>query len=144
MPLAKLERLSELLSENSGELSAELHFTSNTGYLGLHGKVEASLQLICQRCMKPMKHKASGQFEFGLMTKEGYEDKLPVDVDPYLLEGDEQLVVEILEDELLLSIPISVTHSNDCSEFLNKQDEERRLEREKSHPFAALRDLKID
>ena len=144
MPLVKLERLSEVLCGNSGELFAKLHFTSSTGYLGLHGGVEASLELICQRCMKPMKHVVSGQFKFGLMTSEGYEDKLPPDAEPYLLEGDEQSVIEILEDELLLSIPIAATHQNECSEFLRQQDEERRVEKEKSNPFAVLKDLKID
>lgn len=144
MPLVKLERLSEVLCGNSGELFAKLHFTSGTGYLGLHGRVEASLELICQRCMNPMKHTVSGQFKFGLMTSEGYEDKLPPDADPYLLEGDEQSVVEILEDELLLSVPLAVMHDEECSEFLQQQNEERRVEKEKSNPFAVLKDLKID
>ena len=144
MPLAKLERLSGMLCDNAGELSAELHFTSGTGYLGFYGKVEASLELICQRCMKPMKHEVSGQFKFGLMTSAEYEHKVPDDADPYLLEGDEQSVVEVLEDELLLSIPIAVMHLEECSEFLQKQDEERQVEKEKSNPFAVLKDLKID
>ena len=144
MPLAKLERLSEVLCGNSGELSARLRFTSNTGYLGLYGKVEAELELVCQRCMQPMKHAVSGQFNFGLMTSEEYEDKLPPDTDPYLLEGDEQSVIEILEDELLLSIPIAAAHQNECSEFLQQQNEERRVEKEKLNPFAVLKDLKID
>ena len=144
MPLVRLERLSGVLSGNSGELIAELQFTSGNGYLGLHGKVEASLELICQRCMQPMKHTVSGQFKFGLMTSEKFEHKVPADADPYLLEGDEQSVLEILEDELLLSIPIAVTHQKPCSEFLQQQEEEQRIEKEKSHPFAALKDLKID
>jgi uncharacterized protein len=106
MPLVKLERLSGSLHDNSGELFATLRFTSGTGYLGLNGTVEASLDLICQRCLQPMKHEVSGQFKFGLMTDEKYEDKVPSDAEPYLLEGDEQSVIDILEDELLLSIPI--------------------------------------
>lgn len=144
MPLVKLERLSGSLHDNSGELFATLRFTSGTGYLGLNGTVEASLDLICQRCLQPMKHEVSGQFKFGLMTDEKYEDKVPSDAEPYLLEGDEQSVIDILEDELLLSIPIAVTHQNECSKFLQQQNEERRVEKEKSNPFAVLKDLKID
>ena len=144
MPLAKLERLSDVLSDNSGDLTAELHFTSGTGYLGVYGKVEATLELQCQRCLQPMKQAVSGNFKFGLMTDEKYIDKVPADAEPYLLEGDEQSVVDILEDELLLSIPMATTHQEECSPFLRQQDEERRLEKEKSHPFAALKDLKID
>ena len=144
MPLVKLERLSESLHDNSGELFATLRFTSGTGYLGLNGMVEASLDLICQRCLQPMKHKVSGRFKFGLMTDEKYEDKLPPDAEPYLLEGDEQSVIDILEDELLLSLPIAATHQEECSEFLLQQNEERRVEKEKANPFAVLKDLKID
>ena len=144
MPLAKLERLSEVLCGNSGELIAKLYFTSNKGYLGLHGKVDATLELTCQRCMEPMKHEVSGRFNLGLMTSEGFEDKLPPDVDPYLLEEDEQSVLDILEDELLLSVPIAAMHQQECSAFLQKQNKERRVEKEKSNPFAVLKDLKID
>ena len=144
MPLVKLERLSEVMFSNTGELFAKLRFTSDTGYLRLHGRVEASLDLICQRCLQPMEHTVSGQFNFGLMTSAEYEDKLPPDADPYLLEGDEQSVIEILEDELLLSIPIAATHQDECSAYLQQQKEERRVEKEKSNPFAVLKDLKID
>lgn len=144
MSLTKLERLSEILADDSGELFAKLYFSSNKGYLALQGKVEASLELTCQRCMQALKYKASGEFNLGLMTSEGFEDKLPPEVDPYLLEGDEQSVIEIIEDELLLSIPIAATHQNECSPFMQKQDEERQVEKEKTHPFAALKDLKID
>lgn len=143
-PLARLERLSESLNDNSGELFAELHFTSGTGHLGLHGTVEASLDLICQRCLQPMKYQVSGQFKFGLITSEKYEHKVPSDAEPYLLEGDEQSVLDILEDELLLSIPIAARHAEECSDFLQQQNEERRVEKEKSNPFAQLKDLKID
>lgn len=143
-PLARLDRLSEVLSDNSGELFAKLHFTSGMGYLGLRGRVEASLELVCQRCMKPMKHSVSGQFRFGLLTSEEYEDKLPPEAEPYLLVGDEQSVIDILEDELLLSIPIAATHQKECSEFLRQQNEERRVEKEKANPFAVLKGLKID
>jgi uncharacterized protein len=144
MPLTKLERLSEVVSGNSGELFAKLQFTSGMGYLRLHGRVEATLELICQRCMQPMEHAVSGYFNFGLLTSEEYEDKLPPEADPYLLEGDEQSVIDVLEDELLLSIPISAMHQEECSEFLQKPNEERRVEKEKSNPFAVLKDLKID
>lgn len=144
LPLNRLERLSEFLHDNSGELFAKLSFSSNTGYLRMQGSVEAKLDLICQRCLQPMELPVSGEFKFGLLTSEKYADRLPPDAEPYLLEGDEQSVIEILEDELLLSIPIAATHQDECSEFLKQQTEERRVEKEKSNPFAVLKDLKRD
>lgn len=121
-----------------------MNFSSGAGYLGLQGSVDAILKLTCQRCLELMQHEVCGQFKFGLITREEEAEELPTNVEPYLIEGDEQSVIDILEDELLLSIPIAAMHEEACSEFLQQQKEERRVEKEKANPFAVLKDLKID
>lgn len=143
-PLAELERLSEELSNNSGELYARVNFSSGAGYLCMQGSVDATLELTCQRCLETMQHEVSGKFKFGLITSEDEADELPADVEPYLVEGEEQSLIDVLEDELLLSIPIAATHQEECSEYLRQLNEEKRVEKEKSNPFAVLKDLKLD
>ena len=70
--------------------------------------------------------------------------ELPADLEPYLIEGDEQSIIDLLEDELLLSLPIAAVHQEECSEFLKKHDEQKQAEKEASSPFAVLKGMKVD
>ena len=142
--LARLERLSATLCDTAGELHVRLNFSSTAGFRCLQGTVEADLRLICQRCMSPMEHKVSGHFKFGLVIDEEELQELPADLEPYLVVGDEQSIIELLEDELLLSLPIAPMHQEECSEFLKKHNEQKQAEKEASSPFAVLKGMKVD
>ena len=143
-PLARLERLATILSDTAGELHARLNFGTKAGFQCLQGTVEANLKLICQRCLEPMDRRAAGSFKFGLVLDEEEIKNLPADLEPYLIEGDEQSIIELLEDELLLSLPIAATHEEECSEFLRKHEKQKSAEKEASSPFAVLKDMKVD
>lgn len=143
-PLARLERLSAALCDTAGELHVRLNFSSKAGFNCLQGTVEAKLKLICQRCMSPMEHKVSARFKFGLVLDEEEIQELPADLEPYLIHGDEQSIIDLLEDELLLSLPIAAMHQEECSEFLKKHNEQKQAEKEASSPFAVLKGFKID
>lgn len=143
-PLAQLARLRETLNDTSGELLANLEFGSRAGFHYLDGKVTASLEVICQRCLAPMQQELSGHFSFVLISNEDDIELLPAEVETYLIIGNEQSVIDIVEDELLLSLPMVPIHSNDCSEFLSQHNEQRRKDAANENPFAVLKDLKID
>jgi uncharacterized protein len=143
-PLAELNRLGEELNDTSGELVANLHFSSSEGFYCLRGSVQASLGVICQRCTEPMQQELLGHFKFGLVTSEEEFELLPADMEPYLVEGEEQSVIDVLEDELILLLPMITTHQNECSEFIRKQNEQTLKDAVNGNPFAVLRDLKID
>lgn len=143
-PLAGLGRLSSILCDTAGELHARLIFGSRAGFHSLQGTVEANLRLICQRCMEPMCHRVSGHFKFGLVLDEEEINDLPADLEPYLIKGEEQSIIELIEDELLLSLPIAATHQQECSELLRKHNEQKQMEKEASSPFAALKGMKLD
>jgi uncharacterized protein len=143
-PLAGLERLIAILCDTEGELVARLDFGSGADFHYLQGTVEANLKLICQRCMEPMDHRVSSRFKFGLVLDEKETKDLPAGIEPYLIEGDEQSIINLLEDELLLSLPMAATHQQECSGFLRKHDKQRRAEKEASSPFAVLKGMKTD
>lgn len=143
-PLARLERLSAVSCDTAGVLHANLRFGSTAGFHCLEGTVEANFKLICQRCMQPMEHKVSARFKFGLVLDEAAMQELPADFEPYLITGDEQSIIDLLEDELLLSLPIAAIHQEECSEFLQKHNEQKQAEKEASSPFAVLKGMKTD
>lgn len=147
-PISKLARLSEVLLSNEGYVTAKLEFTHSVGIPSLRGKLSAKLLVECQRCLNPVEIEVSGRFKFALVNSEDEFELLPEEFEPYLLEGEEQSVIELIEDELLLSLPMVSIHDEDCSEYMTKQNREIKAaieaEKQAEHPFAALKALKDD
>jgi len=143
-PIARLDRLKEQLNADSGELTTKLEFGTFAGNDYLKGTVEAELEVLCMRCMQPMTHKVSGRFLFGLVTSEKAMDALPENMEPYLVVGEEQSIIALLEDELLLSLPIVSVHEKACSEYLMEHDKQKQADKESSSPFAVLKNLITD
>jgi uncharacterized protein len=143
-PLSKFTRLSETLLSNEGDVTVKIEFGYKVGFACLKGRVSAKVLVECQRCLKPMETELAGSFKFALVSSEDEFDLLPEEFEPYLLEGDEQSIIELIEDELLLSLPMVTVHDNACSVYMTKQEEAMKAEKEASHPFAALKALKDD
>ena len=143
-PLAKLERLAETLLHNEGYVSAKLEFCHSAGFACLKAKASVKLLVKCQRCLKPMETEVTGSFKFALVNSEEDFDLLPEEFEPYLLEGSEQSIIDLIEDELLLSFPMVTVHEDACSDFMTSQAKAIKATKEASHPFAALKALKDD
>jgi len=73
---------------------------------------------------------------------------LPAEFEPYLLEGEEQSIIDLIEDELILCLPMVTLHEDACSGYMEKQNKKVKAaieaEKESSNPFAALKSLKDD
>jgi len=143
-PLAKLARLSEALLSNEGYVTAKLEFGHSVGFACLKARASAKLLVKCQRCLEPMETEVTGDFKFALVHDEDEFELLPEEFEPYLLEGEEQSIIDLIEDELLLSLPMVTTHTDACSDFMAKQGEAIKAAKEAAHPFAALKALKDD
>ena len=145
LPIKSLKRLNEILLSDEGKLQAELKF----GFAGhipfIRGHITAELQLKCQRCMQPMQYHVDNEFKLGLVLNEEQMNKLPDDFEPYLVEDDTNHLADMLEDELLLSLPLVAMHDFECSEHVSiqetQQDEEQEPAKEKDNPFSVLKDL---
>ena len=144
-PVNKLERLSDLLVDNGGELQAELSFGQKEGLRYVTGSLALELGLICQRCMQPMKYPLNIEFSLGLITDENQAEKLPEDYEPFLVEEDRMSLPAMLEDEILLAMPLVAMHETDCSDYLvqqkTRQQQEAEQEEESENPFSVLKDL---
>ncbi len=147
-PIAKLVRLSETLLSKDGHITAKLEFTNSVGFASLKGHVSAKLLVECQRCLKPVETELSGSFKFALVNSEEDFELLPEEFEPYLVEGEEQSIIELIEDELLLCLPMVTIHDDNCSAYMTKQNAkvkaEMQAEKESENPFAALQALKDD
>ena len=144
-PIKQLKRLNELLLSDQGDIQVSLKF----GFAGhipyIEGNITAELQLKCQRCMQPMPYNIDNHFKLGLVLNDEQMDKLPDEFEPYLVEDDSNHLPDMLEDELLLSLPLVAMHEYECSEHMKEQDtvedEQADSSDAKENPFAVLKDL---
>lgn len=143
-PLAKLDRLADILLNEDGYVIAKLEFGHSVGFACLKAKISAKLLVRCQRCLEPMETEVAGSFKFALLDSEEDFELVPDEFEPYLLEGEEQSIIDLIEDELLLSLPMVTAHEEACSDYLVNQKKVIEAEKKASHPFAALQALKED
>lgn len=140
-PLARLERLRQAICSDEGDITASVRFGKRSGFRCLDGRVSAQLVMECQRCLRPLTKHIQGEFHFGLVSSEEEAAGLPNEFEPFLVEAGEQSLIDVIEDELLLSLPIVAVHDEDCSDYLYRRNEQENESGDTYKPFAGLRDL---
>ena len=98
--------------------------------------IETELPLVCQRCFQAMPESVVLNYAFAVCHEppEALLDDENVD----WLEPDPDASIEMLvEDELLMALPIAVMHADVCVVL-------QQVAGEKPNPFAALKSLKLD
>lgn len=140
-PLAEMTRLLEMLENPQGALSYTVRGgISSFGVPLLDVSMAGQVQLCCQRCLNVMDYPISLE-ERLLLRDQASLDALGDDEEEFdsILAEAHLDVLNILEEEILLSLPIAPRHeSGDCMVAAkeNRQGEAK-------HPFAALAGLKV-
>lgn len=110
LKLATMPRLCELLLTNEGQVAVTLEGgVELKGPHYLQGYAETDVSLLCQRCMQPMRFPLQVKFRLGLIHAETEANHLSADYEP-LLASEQHLLSDIIEDELLLALPIVAKH----------------------------------
>ncbi len=146
LPLAGFERLASLLADSEGELAFEWAFYFNAGkQLQAKLSLHASVHLTCQRCNAPFPFKIDAEVEMQRVQTEAEAEALPLAVQPLYLDALNQIQPqEILEDELILALPMFPMHEKkDCSLSQNQAYYATSDETQKNtyKPFADLNQL---
>lgn len=138
LPLSSLERLHDLLTEVSGDVSFRLQgLKGEHGELMLHLEVSGLLPLACQRCLKaiPFDFDVDSLLELIPEGADMSQDELEDDTRDFLPVAGELYVAELVEDEILLALPVAPRHEK-CG-LPGAADAGERI-----NPFAALSGLK--
>lgn len=115
MPIADLERLRELLVDESGEISLKLFFARAGKLATVEGHISTVLALKCQRCLETLEWPISSDIKLGIVTSLEQANNLPDGYEPLLhLDEDKIPLKNIIEDELLLSVPSVPKHQDNC------------------------------
>lgn len=113
LPLALFSRLQEILYSSDGLMSFELRFGKDeNGLRVIDGEIEADLSLICQRCNQPMTYSIKENIRLSPIINEKQATGLPSDREPLVTSGEPVLLRNVLEDEILLALPMFAKHMN--------------------------------
>ncbi len=138
LPVAELERLHDVLAEAGGTVSWRLEgFEGERGEPLLRLTVDGKLALACQRCLGAVAFDLDidSLLEVVPAGAELSQDELEDDTRDFLPVERELDVAELVEDEILLALPVAPRHEK-CG-LPGLADVGERV-----HPFAALAGLK--
>lgn len=143
--LSEMKRLSENLNPDSEDVEAVLQFgvdEQKVTYLKGHLKTKLSLQ--CQRCMEPFIYEIISDFLLGIVSTLEEANALPEHYEPALAKEGELALRELIEDELILNLPIIPRHEpEDCKVKLPLADSGwEEGGKDNNNPFHVLKSLK--
>lgn len=143
-PLASFKRLGEMVEGTRGEVEIQLHFFIDEQRLRrIDGAVKAELDVICQRCLQPMPIGIESQFAVAAVWNDGEGEHFPRHIDPYVVGEEPQDLRELIEDELIMSVPyVSYHEQGPCAEQAADQSARRDDEARSDNPFSVLGQLK--
>lgn len=160
VPLSRFRRIASEVTVPPGQpdtdeikvqVDCRLYMDDYQRIAWLDGTLAATLPMTCQRCLEPVAVAVATQVHLALLTDEQQAARLDEEAD-FVILSEEQIVhgvddaqtidlIELLEDEFLLSVPISPRH--DACENRHQpvvNDEPELIRRE--NPFEALANLK--
>lgn len=138
VPMAELPRMADLLADQEGSVSYVLRgFEDDEGKPLLELILEGKCNLRCQRCMQAMVYPFRLVSRLKLVREDESTDADMEDDEADSIPAEKRMdVVALLEEELLLSLPIAPKHeSGECSIAAGKEGG-------KPNPFAVLASLK--
>ncbi len=143
LSLSDMPRLASYLQKAEGEVQIKLKFAlDEQNFVVIYGKISASLPLLCQRCFKPMIYDLESSFSLSPVNSDAEAERLPESYEPLLKANDLIVILDMIEEELLLVLPLVPMHpSAVCSVKLTVSSDKPELS-QKANPFAALKKLK--
>ena len=149
--LSDLPRLCTALVSSEGEAVFRLSFGRiEKRWVHIGGFVQATLILECQRCLDDMQLQIDSELNLVVVENSAEANAIPVACEPVQLENRRVRLMDLIEDELLLSIPQSPMHERlQCKRkldtpFFSSGSPEKNEITEKANPFSVLARLKSD
>ena len=155
LPLEDFSRLGEAHGSQQGLCEARLIIRNRQGNLDIRGHLRVTVQAACQRCLDPVPLAVDEDVLVSMVPMADYEKQ---EADLHLgdgelevsfYQGEEIDLRHLLEDELLLALPDTITDEDEdgncthCGRNVDALFAEDPLKNE-THPFAAMRNMLKD
>jgi uncharacterized protein len=143
-PVAEMERLAaEALNSADAEVAVELEFgVDDERHRLVRGTAQCTVLVTCQRCLEPVAVALHADINLAVVWDEEQAKQLVKSLDPLILEEGPADLFAIIEDELLLELPMASYHDEDCIEQTSFGEEVPDTDAKTSNPFQVLEQLK--
>ena len=111
LPIQCFHRFGEMLVVSEGDVNLRLEFSQGDfGSTSVNGSAATEVSLICQNCMQQFRRKVSCDVALQVVTDESKLEHLP-ELDDAIVAPDKVIsVVDLVEDELILAMPMISRH----------------------------------
>lgn len=147
MPLAGFERLCDSLAENAGAIVIKLGFERDERRaVTIHSELEVEVKMVCQRCLELVALPIRSECHYAVVKEGADTQSLPKGYDVLEVGEDPLDLLTLVEDELLLALPIVPAHApEECQQPAGAvESEPSKDEVSRSNPFSVLAQLKRD
>jgi len=142
LPLQQLPALVADCVDDQGKVEADLQLDMQGRWPVMTGTAQANLRMTCQRCLEPVDVAIKAQMSLGFVQSEEALAELPESLEPFLLEEEEIPLADVLEQEMILALPIVAYHAECEPASYQQGDEAAEAGEEKPNPFKVLEQLK--
>ena len=119
--LAELPHVAESALKDDGWVSFSLTFDlDHEGRMTVQGTLNATLPVECQRCCQPMELVLGASPRLVVVSEEEAEH-LDEENEPLVLSGEPLHLGQLIEEEILLQIPLIPRHADEACEWIFKQ-----------------------
>lgn len=142
-----LPRLSSAVVSMERDVVVKVRFFRDEGrFRVVAGEFDALVEVECQRCLQACTYILQTELNLAIVVSEDQLQQLPENYEAWLVEEAESDLYEVIEDELLLALPIVAYHDEeDCgaeSRYSTGEFDEGELRSKKANPFDVLGSLK--
>jgi uncharacterized protein len=117
IPLSELPRVSHEVSAIDGEAQGRVRFSRQMGHAVADLEVDAQPEVVCQRCMQPMRWPVKLKSRVALVSDYDAADRVPEGLEVFLVEADSVSVRDLVDEEVMLALPNVPRHAegSDCA-----------------------------
>lgn len=149
LPLERLERLSDSLEDDQGAVRTNLSFERDEQRtVVIRSRLDVDVKMICQRCLEPVVLPIHSECVYAVVNEGANTQHLPKGYDVLEVGEDPLDLLALVEDELLLALPIVPLHDPEVCQPPMAPDkdvaESTENEVKRSNPFSVLAQLKRD
>ena len=145
--LASLPRLCDPLADDAGLVRAKFFFgRDEQRAVIIRSEVDVEVKMVCQRCLELVTLPIHSECEYAVVKEGASSESMPKGYDVLEVGEDPLDLLALVEDELLLALPIVPAHAHDVCRPPAGLDEPESSEDEvtRSNPFSVLAQLKRD
>lgn len=116
LSLGGFKRVTQLVPDHDASVELSLNFSfDEEGRCRVEGSAHLRTGLVCQRCLRTVEHDVDALIDVLVLKEEIDARNLTPEHDTFVLSGREMSVEELVEDDILLSLPQQVCdHPEKC------------------------------